>query len=178
MDEPVASRPYMPGYGILGPAEGRGLLPWSWAKKRLVDSHDYWLATVWPDGRPHVMPVWGVWLDGAVWFSCSGRSRKTRNLKADARCVITTDNPREPVVIEGVAELVTDLDALAEVLARENSKYDTAYTMELFDPAVNACFRVRPQWAFGIAEGEFSGSPTRWTFTQEQPSALPYPDPL
>jgi hypothetical protein len=28
--EPVASRPYMPDYGVLGLGEGTGLLPWSW----------------------------------------------------------------------------------------------------------------------------------------------------
>ena len=56
MSEPNARRPYMPGYGIVGPGEGRGLLPWSWAEERLIASHDYWVATVWPDGRPHVMP--------------------------------------------------------------------------------------------------------------------------
>ena len=59
--EPSTSRPHMPGYGIAGPREGSGLLPWSWAVQRLTASHDYWLATVCPDGRPHVMPVWGVW---------------------------------------------------------------------------------------------------------------------
>jgi hypothetical protein len=38
---PRASRPSMPGYGIVGPDEGRGLLPWSWADERLTASHDY-----------------------------------------------------------------------------------------------------------------------------------------
>jgi pyridoxamine 5'-phosphate oxidase-like protein len=59
--EPKPSRPYMPGYGTKSPTEGRGLLPWSWAEERLAQSHDYWVATVQPDGRPHLMPVWGVW---------------------------------------------------------------------------------------------------------------------
>jgi hypothetical protein len=71
MAEPEASRPHMPGYGIAGPLEGRGLLPWTWAEERLVESHDYWLATVHPDGRPHVTPVWGVWEHSAAWFSSS-----------------------------------------------------------------------------------------------------------
>jgi len=62
MAEPSASRPYMPGYGLLDAAQGAGLLPWSWAVERLQRSHDYWVATVRPDGRPHVMPVWGVWM--------------------------------------------------------------------------------------------------------------------
>ena len=69
MPEPPASRPHMPGYGIAGPTEGRGLLPWSWAEERLTRSHDYWVATVRADGRPHLMPVWGAWDGGALWFS-------------------------------------------------------------------------------------------------------------
>ncbi len=34
--DPRASRPYMPGYGILDAASGKGLLPWSWASERLT----------------------------------------------------------------------------------------------------------------------------------------------
>src|SRR5580704_19411496 len=102
---PSAVRPFMPGYGMLPAGEGTGLLPWSWAESRLRDSHDYWLATAWPDGRPHVMPVWAVWLDGCLWFSSGGRSRKARNLRARDSCVITTDQAREPVILEGRAEL-------------------------------------------------------------------------
>src|SRR3954470_14425664 len=88
MSEPDSSRPYMPGYGTLPEGEGTGLLPWSWAVERLERTHDFWLATVWPDGRPHVMPVWGVWLEDAVWFSSSLGSRKARNLAGDDRCVL------------------------------------------------------------------------------------------
>jgi hypothetical protein len=109
----------MPGYGLLDAAQGTGLLPWSWAVERLTRSHDYWVATVRPDGRPRVMPVWGVWMDDALWFSSSRGSRKARNLAANAHCTITTDN---------------------------------------------ACFRVRPAWAFGLTEADFTGTPTRWTF--------------
>jgi len=164
MDEPAASRPWMPGYGTLGPTEGTGLLPWSWAEERLATSHDYWVATVWPDGRPHVMPVWGVWLDGAVWFSSSGRSRKARNLAADARCVVTTDRAQEPVVVEGRAERVGDLEVIGRFLAASNAKYATDYGLDFLDPAVNATFRVRPSWVFGLVEADFGGSPTRWVF--------------
>ena len=162
--EPIASRPYMPGYGTLGPNEGRGLLPWSWAEERLSKSHDYWVATRHPDGRPHVMPVWGVWHDSRLWFSCSRGSRKTRNLASDPRCAISTDDAQEPVVLEGRAELVTDRERLAAILDRINSKYETNLGRETLDPSVNACFRVRPSLVFGLTEDDFTGSPTRWTF--------------
>jgi nitroimidazol reductase NimA-like FMN-containing flavoprotein (pyridoxamine 5'-phosphate oxidase superfamily) len=164
MDEPVVGRPWMPGYGMRGPSEGTGLLPWSWAEDRLAASHDYWAASVWPDGRPHVMPVWGIWQNSALWFSSGGRSRKARNLKANAYCTLTTDNAREPVVLQGTAELITDLDRLRQFLDATNRKYSTEYTMELMDPEKNACFRVRPAWVFGLATDDFTGSPTRWVF--------------
>jgi hypothetical protein len=164
MTQPKVGRPYMPGYGLLPPDQGTGLLPWSWAEERLISSRNYWLVSSWPDGRPHAMPVWGMWHDGMFWFSSSKGSRKARNLTADPRCVVTTEDAPNPVVVEGVAELVTAADDLAMVLALENTKYSTAYGIELLDPAVNSCFRVRPRWAFGLQEGDFTGSPTRWDF--------------
>ena len=160
----------MPGYGIVGPGEGSGLLPWSWAEERLTSSHDYWVTTTWPDGRPHVMPVWGMWHGSCLWFSSSGTSRKTLNLERDPRCSVATDQASEPVVLEGRAEVVKDLEVLEAVLDLENRKYGTSYTMEMLDPAVNACFRVRPSWVFGLAAADFTGSPTRWVFGEQGPS--------
>jgi PPOX class probable F420-dependent enzyme len=157
-------RPRMPGYGVLPATEGTGLLSWSWAEARLADSHDYWLATTRPGGRPHVMPVWGLWLDGALWFSCSRSSTKARNLRHNPVCTLTTDNAREPVVLEGTGELVTSEPDLRRFLKDANAKYATAYTMELMDQRVNACFRVRPSVVFAIDTADFTGSPTRWQF--------------
>ncbi len=153
----------MPGYGVVGPEEGSGLLPWSWAEERLIASRNYWVATVWPDGRPHAMPVWGVWDAREFWFSSSRRARKVRNLLANPRCVVSTEDALNPVVVEGVAEIVTHVARLRHVLALVNEKYKTEYTMELMDPSTNATVRVRPRWAFGLREGDFTGSPTRWT---------------
>ena len=73
--EPQASRPSMPGYGLLPPGEGRGLLPWSWAEEHLGASRNYWVSTVSPSGAPHARPVWGVWSDGQLYFSSGSRIR-------------------------------------------------------------------------------------------------------
>jgi len=162
MAEPRGDRPHMPGYGIA--TDEDGLLPWSWAEERLRTSHDYWLATTRPDGAPHVMPVWAVWHDTALWFSCSRGSRKTRNLRTEPRCVLTTDNPREPVVLEGSAAVVSDPAALQLVLDLENAKYHTAYGLDMLDPTINTLFRVRPARVFGLVEASFPSSPTRWLF--------------
>ena len=162
---PEASRPYMPGYGMLPADEGSGLLPWSWAEQRLVTARNYWLSTAWPDGRPHMMPVWGMWQDDAFWFSSSNRSRKARNLGSDPRCTVATGDPENPVVLEGLAARVTEPDVLQKFLDWENAKYATDYTLDMVDPNANSCFRVAPLWAFGIRHDDFTGSPTRWRFS-------------
>jgi len=157
----------MPGYGTLTAGEGSGLLPWSWVEERLVRSNDFWLATVTPQGAPHLMPVWAVWRAGTLWFSSSNGSRKARNLGFEPRCTVSTDNPREPVVVQGRARRVTDRDALTVMLEAENAKYATAYGMDMVDPASNSVFALLPEWVFALDSSDFTGSPTRFTFSPE-----------
>lgn len=164
MTQPAAARPYMPGYGILSAGQGSGLLPWSWAAERLTTSRHYWLATTWPDGHPHVMPVWGVWDGASFWSSSGGRSRKVRNLRADPRCVATTENPMQPVVVEGVAEIVIDRERIHWFVTAVNTKYGESIDEEFLDPAVNATIRVRLSKVIGLDDADFVGSPTRWDF--------------
>lgn len=160
--DPHRDRPHMPGYGIAaGPA---GLLPWSWAEERLRESHDFWLATVTPGGRPHLMPVWAVWTGEVLWFSSSLRSVKARNVAAGSAVSIATEDPYEPVVVEGTAEIVTDPAALRAFLDAMNEKYSTAYDIAFLDPAANASMRLRPEKVIGLREKDFTGTPTRWTF--------------
>jgi PPOX class probable F420-dependent enzyme len=160
---PRADRPHMPGYGIRPASEGTGLLSWDWAEQRLSGSHNYWLASAGPDGEPHLMPVWAVWITGELWFSCANDSRKTRNLRVNGRCSLATDNAAEPVVVQGVAEVVADVAELRKLLDAENAKYGTNYSMDMLDPAANTCFRVRPTKVIGLDTADFTGSPTRWT---------------
>jgi len=61
MREPLPSRPHWPDALEKTPAGDAGLKHWSWALERLEKSHNYWIATSRPDGRPHLMVVWGIW---------------------------------------------------------------------------------------------------------------------
>jgi general stress protein 26 len=161
---PVASRPFMPGYGVLPADEGSGLLPWEWAEERLVASRNYWCATVRPDGRPHVMPIWGVWNRSSLWFSTGVWSRKARNLYFERRVTVTTDDAVNPVVIEGVVQIEASPAVIARFLTLLNAKYETGYEIDFQDPQINATVRVRPAWAFGVSEEDFAGSATCWRF--------------
>ncbi len=67
---PVVSRPDPKGY-FLAEDAGQGLLPWSHVVQRMTGARNYWVATTGRDGRPHCMPVWGVWQDEQFVFSTS-----------------------------------------------------------------------------------------------------------
>jgi hypothetical protein len=165
MVDPIASRPHMPGYGIVDASSGSGLTPWSEAESALIRSVNYWLATASATGgAPHLMPVWGVWHEGELWCSSGGRSRKVRNLKAEPRCTVSTEDALNPVVVSGTTTIVVDRSEIATFLALSNEKYKVDYGLDFLDPAVNATVRLRPEWAFGLRHDDFSGSPTRWRF--------------
>src|SRR6478672_8499174 len=163
---PAADRPFMPGYGVLPETEGSGLIAWAEAERRLTVSHDYWCATVRPDGAPHVMPVWGVWLEDRLWFSSGLRSRKARNLAARPQCTLTTDDARNPVVLDGVASRIVEPGPIAEFVAAVNVKYAAGLTVDFQDPGVNGTFAVTPRRVIALSDGDFTGSPTRWTFVE------------
>src|SRR5437762_3294087 len=77
------------------------LLPWSWAETRLTAARSYWIASTRPDGRPHARPVWGVWQDGAFYFSTG--SLAAGNLARDPHLTVHLDSGAEVVIIEGTA---------------------------------------------------------------------------
>lgn len=148
----------MPGYGL--PKTGKGLLPWAWAERRLTRSHNYWLITVRRDGRPHVMPVWGIRVDGAFYFSTGRESRKARNLALNPRCVVGSEHADEAVIVEGVAKQVSD----EKLLARLARPYHAKYKPWTLDPAMGPIYAVRPLAAFGMYEKRFVDAATRWRF--------------
>ena len=160
--EPVADRPSMPGYGLAAPDEGDGLLPWSWAEQRLTDARNYWVSTADENGRPHSMPVWAVWVDGALYFSTGRRTRKTRNLSLRPECVVAPESGAEAVVLEGEAEEVADGATRELVAAAYTAKYPMGF------PPDEPVFRVRPRRVFGLIEtpDRFTRTATRWRFDQ------------
>jgi nitroimidazol reductase NimA-like FMN-containing flavoprotein (pyridoxamine 5'-phosphate oxidase superfamily) len=103
------------------------------------------------------MPVWGVWLDDAFFFSTGRKSRKGQNLAANPACTITNDDGEEAVIVEGRAEELKD----TAFLERAAGAYKKKYKM---DPRSmgEPIFVVRPRAVFGLIEKSFPKSATRW----------------
>lgn len=162
--KPRASRPQSPGYGL--PKNKKGLLPWKWATDRLSTSKQYWVATVRPDGRPHVMPIWGLWQDGAFLFSTGSQSRKARNLDENPHCVVCNEDSEEAVVVEGVAERLRDPASVRDFIRglEKKYRYDLSGMAEGMTELAEPVFVVRPCTAFGLWEKKFVETATRWQF--------------
>src|SRR5579859_981547 len=100
--EPQRSRPVLPrDYGV--PETEAGMVSWSWAVEQLEQARNFWFSTTRPDGRPHAMPAWAVWLDGALYFDGSPETRRGRNLAANPAIVVHLESGDRVVVLEGDA---------------------------------------------------------------------------
>src|SRR5215211_7613138 len=81
---------------------------WREAQVRLEDAQFYWLATTRPDGRPHLMTVLAVWLDGSLDFSAAASWGKRCILPHgnDSTRAVNSDDLH--LVVEGTAEKVSN----------------------------------------------------------------------
>ena len=143
------------GYGVPTDGSGGELLPWSWAEEQLTQARNYWVCTTRADGRPHATPVWGVWLEGAVWFGTNPSSTKGRNIARDPRIVVHLESGDDVVILEGAVELP---ETLPEGVA-------AAYE-EKYGHRVERLFALRPRVAHTWTERDFARNATRWVFTQ------------
>jgi PPOX class probable F420-dependent enzyme len=93
------------------------------------------LATVRVDGRPHIAPVWFV-LDGDVLvFNTGAGTVKGKAIARDPRVTLCVDDERPPfayVIIEGMAEIDTDLDDMLTWATRIGGRYMGADRAEEF----------------------------------------------
>ena len=180
---PVAEEPLVTG--------GASATPWAQANGRLGTperERTYWLATVRPDGWPHVMPILGLWLDGAFHFITGESTRKGRNLAGSSECVVTASSKTLPAldfIIEGRATRVTDEAKLRQVADAYGSELHWELAVQegavvgdnapTAGPPPYAVFEVTPTTVFGLPgiagtdEGSSNGSegtftPTRWRF--------------
>ena len=80
------------------------VLDWDEVEQKLSASKTYWLATTRSDGRPHAVPVDGIWWQGALYFGGDPATVHIRNLRDDPRAVVHTESGESPVIAEGTAE--------------------------------------------------------------------------
>ncbi|HET7472980.1 MAG TPA: pyridoxamine 5'-phosphate oxidase family protein [Candidatus Limnocylindrales bacterium] len=153
-------------------------VPWSRALEALESNQQSgngtsFLATVRPDGRPHVAGVGAIWADGKVWVVSGPGTRKSRNLAERPICSIAMSFEGIDLVIEGRAERVTD-DATLEGIAKryaasgwparvENGAFTYDYSAPSAGPPPWYVYAITPTTVYGVLAAEPGGA-TRWRF--------------
>ncbi|HEX3197453.1 MAG TPA: pyridoxamine 5'-phosphate oxidase family protein [Propionibacteriaceae bacterium] len=112
--------------------------PWDDIERLLTDAQLYWIITVRRDGRPHAVPLVGVWHDGAFAFCTGPDEQKQRNLDANPQVAVTTGttgasgwNAGKDIVVEGTAQRVTAAEALQALADAWFAKYGEDWRFEV-----------------------------------------------
>jgi Pyridoxamine 5'-phosphate oxidase len=154
----AVDRPQMKvGYGIA--TDSAGMLPWSWAEERLVSSRSYWVCSTRPDGRPHAVPVWGLWIDGAVVFSTDPESVKARNLAARSQVVVHLESGDDVVIVSGAVVRLGPEEMPAGFVDAYEAKY--GHRLDITDPGFGF-YGVRTAYVLAWREADFPTSATRF----------------
>ena len=144
------------GYGVGDPQYGFEPIEWSRVVERMSEARNYWVATSRVGGPPHVVPVWGVWLNSRFHFFTDEDSLKGRNIRRDPRAVVHLESGDEVVVIEG--ELVSQPPTGEIVRA-----YEDKYEMSLGEDPGNV-YTLNAFKVLAWTESDFPKNATRWQF--------------
>jgi hypothetical protein len=139
-----------------------------------TDRHTVWLATINPDGTPHLTGIGALWVDGAFWFETGRQTRKGRNIARDPRCSLSVTTNEFDLVIEGEAVRVTDKPTVARLAAQwaqdwpcqvdESGEQLTApFSAPSAGPPPWSVYRIEAKRATALQTVEPGGA-TRWTF--------------
>ncbi len=139
------------------------------------DRHTCWLATVRPDGRPHVMPLGVLWVDGAFYFTSGAATRKAKNLAQNPHCAITVATHDFDLVLEGDAVKVTDPAKVARVaeacradgwpasVDESGTSLTADYSAPSAGPSPWDVYEFAPETVYALGTSEPYGA-TRWRF--------------
>ena len=116
----------------------------------LKETHIANLATVKPDGSPHLAPVWYEYDGERLYMITSDSTAKARNINRDSRVVASIAVPGEPykyVLIQGNAEVTTndvEMTTLSICTRYRGRERGVSFARELLEAGDAVVIVVRP----------------------------------
>ena len=101
MTIPKITRPKFPKGYVDNPAS---FVDWDWVAAQLTESKHYWLASVRPDGRPHVVPRWGVFMDNKFYYDGSPDTRHAQNILENPHVSLHLEGGEKAIILEGKSQ--------------------------------------------------------------------------
>lgn len=111
---------------------------WRALEARLGRQKEIWMASVRLDGRPHLAPLWFIWLDEKIWISTGNGTQKFVNLRGNQSVALALPDALHVVIIEGEAHVANrdDLDRLADYFFNKyewDFRYDDTANWQLIE---------------------------------------------
>jgi general stress protein 26 len=164
MTTPTATAARFPAEYGQTPETKAELQTWEEVAERVAASHNYWLATTTEDGRPHLRPVDGVFVEGTLAFGGSPETRWVQHIQHRPAVTVGLPDDDHAVILEGDVELVTDPDSpiTAAVNAANRAKYPQYFDGP--DAAFHPFWALRPRRVFAWSLTGFPARATRFDF--------------
>ncbi len=162
MKPPKVTRPILPKGYVDDPTSE---VSWEYVEERLTRSVHYWVCSVRPNGHPHVIPRWGVFVEGKFYYDGSPETRHAKNISLNPNVSLHLESGSDVVILDGTSKPVGKPSAeLAQKISRE---YKAKYSSEGYAPEPN-------QWDNGglyvfnphrcLAWTKFFENPTKFVF--------------
>lgn len=162
MSNPRPERPDIPAsYGFTA-STPHTPPTWDSITERVRTSRNYWICSISPDGQPHALPVWGIWLEDCLYFVTKRASKKARNLLDNPKVAIHLESGDDVVSFQGTVAEVRDPTRLDQVATVYTAKYNGD---EIF-PDIEVVFELLPHLAFTWLESNYHQTATRWRFRE------------
>ena len=105
---------------------------WNYVEHKLTESKNYWLCSVRPDGRPHCVPRWAVYLDGKIYYDGSPKTRHARNIAENPHVSLHLESGDQAIILEGESRLAETPST--ELAQRLSEAYKAKYTQHGYAP--------------------------------------------
>ncbi len=165
MSEPKVSRPKFPDGYLEAP---KNLLGWADVEEHFAQAVNYWVCTTQPNGHPHVVPKWGVWLGRQFYFDGSPETKHARNLQSNPNVAVHLESGDKVVILYGTGQAITkpSSEVAQAVAALYGKKYrKLGYAPEPTQWDNGGLFSVTAHKV--LAWTQFTEDPTRFIFEED-----------
>ena len=156
-------RPNMPDYGITNtPTDG--MLTWDWLDAQLTTARNYWVCTTRPDGRPHAVPVWAIWMDNTLFFSSGKTAIKAQNIAHNPHVVVHLESGDDTVICEGTLLTLAPTDPRKPALFKAYAQKYNFNPADNDDPTISDWYELQFAKIMTWRESDFLDSVAYWIF--------------
>jgi hypothetical protein len=92
------TRPRLPKGYVDNPISS---VSWEYVVQRLTEAKNYWLCSARPNGHPHSIPRWGVFVNDKLYYDGSPETRHARNIETNPYVSMHLENGDEALIAEG-----------------------------------------------------------------------------